>query len=257
LKGKGVADREFEDKVVIVTGAASGLGRATAYAFAAEGASLLLADVDAEGLEATRAKIEDDGGKAIAIPTDISDAAACGALASRAVGTFGKLDVVCNVAGAFRFDLASAITPEGWDRIHRVNVRGPFFIIQGALPHLLETSGTIVNVASASAFLGHAYLAHYASSKAALVNLTKSLAMEYINSPIRINAIAPGGINTAMTAATSLPEGLDFSLIGRYSPLRGSSEPEDLTDLILMLAGPRGRSIHGACLNADRGITAG
>ena len=136
-------------------------------------------------------------------------------------------------------------------------MRGPFFVIQSALPYLIESAGSVVNVASASAFLGHAYLTHYASSKAALVNLTKSLAMEYIHSPVRINAIAPGGINTAMTMGTSIPEDIDFSLVGRYSPLRGSSEPEDLTDLILMLAGPRGKSIHGACLNADRGITAG
>jgi NAD(P)-dependent dehydrogenase (short-subunit alcohol dehydrogenase family) len=254
---KNVADREFEGKVVIVTGAASGLGRATAYAFAAAGAQLVLADLDAAGLEATRAKVESEGGKVIAVPTDISDAAACIALAPAAVEAFGQLDVVCNVAGAFRFDHASDITPQVWDRIHGVNVRGPFFIIQSAMPHLIERSGTVVNVASASAFLGHAYLAHYASSKAALVNMTKSLAMEFINTPVRINAIAPGGINTAMTTSGTFPEGLDFQLIGRYSPLRGSAEPEELTDLILMLAGPRGVPFHGACLNADRGITAG
>jgi NAD(P)-dependent dehydrogenase (short-subunit alcohol dehydrogenase family) len=249
--------KEFDNKVVIVTGAASGLGRATAFAFAAEGARLVLADVDASGLDATNAKLQEMGGKAIAVPTDLADAGACSALALKAVEAFGKLDVVCNVAGAFRFDHATAITPEIWDRIHGVNVRGPFFVIQSALPYLIESAGSVVNVASASAFLGHAYLTHYASSKAALVNLTKSLAMEYIHSPVRINAIAPGGINTAMTMGTSIPEDIDFSLVGRYSPLRGSSEPEDLTDLILMLAGPRGKSIHGACLNADRGITAG
>jgi len=248
---------EFETKVVIVTGAASGLGRATAFAFAAQGARLVLADVDTDGLAATAAKVTDIGGSAIAVPTDLSDAAACAALAPKAVQEFGKLDVVCNVAGAFRFDHATAITPEIWDKIHGVNVRGPFFVIQAALPYLLESAGTVVNVASASAFLGHAYLTHYASSKAALVNLTKSLAMEYIHAPIRINAIAPGGINTAMTQISSIPEGIDFSLVGRYSPLRGSSEPEDLTDIILMLAGPRGKAIHGACLNIDRGITAG
>ena len=248
---------EFENKVVVVTGASSGLGRATAFAFAAEGARLVLADVDASGLDATNAKLQEMGGKAIAAPTDLADAGACSALALKAVEAFGKLDVVCNVAGAFRFDHATAITPEIWDRIHGVNVRGPFFVIQSALPYLIEIAGSVVNVASASAFLGHAYLTHYASSKAALVNLTKSLAMEYIHSPVRINAIAPGGINTAMTMGTSIPEDIDFSLVGRYSPLRGSSEPEDLTDLILMLAGPRGKSIHGACLNADRGITAG
>ncbi len=248
---------EFHNKVVVVTGAASGLGRATAFAFAAEGARLVLADVDAAGLEATTAKVQEMGGKAIAAPTDLSDVGACSALAPKAVEAFGQLDVVCNVAGAFRFDHATAITPEIWDRIHGVNVRGPFFVIQSALPYLIQSAGSVVNVASASAFLGHAYLTHYASSKAALVNLTKSLAMEYIHSPVRINAIAPGGINTAMTQLGSIPEGIDFQLVGRYSPLRGSSEPEDLTDLILMLAGPRGKSIHGACLNADRGITAG
>jgi len=252
-----VSAGEFDNKVVVVTGASSGLGRATALAFAAEGARLVLADVDASGLDATNAKLQEMGGKAIAVPTDLADAGACSALALKAVEAFGKLDVVCNVAGAFRFDHATAITPEIWDRIHGVNVRGPFFVIQSALPYLIESAGSVVNVASASAFLGHAYLTHYASSKAALVNLTKSLAMEYIHSPVRINAIAPGGINTAMTMGTSIPEDIDFSLVGRYSPLRGSSEPEDLTDLILMLAGPRGKSIHGACLNADRGITAG
>ena len=248
---------EFAGKVVIVTGAASGLGRATALAFAHEGARVVVADVDAAGLEQTAANVRADGGEALVVPADISDADACIALPGKAVAAFGQLDVLCNVAGAFRFDRAPDITPAGWDKIHSVNVRGPFFIMQAALPHLVESAGAIVNVASASAFLGHAYLTHYASSKAALVNLTKSLAMEYMNTPVRINAVAPGGINTAMTASSVMPEGIEFPLLMRYVPLRGSSDPEDLTDLILMLAGPRGKSFHGACINADRGITAG
>jgi meso-butanediol dehydrogenase/(S,S)-butanediol dehydrogenase/diacetyl reductase len=248
---------EFEGKVAIVTGAASGLGRATAYAFAKAGAKLVMTDIDAGGLEQAAGVAQDLGAEVIAIAADVSDAAACGALPPSAVDGFGRLDVLCNVAGSFRFDLTGEITVETWDQIFAVNVRAPFFLMQAALPHLVKSEGAIVNVASASAFLGHAYLAHYAASKAALVNLTKSLAMEFMHSPVRINAIAPGGINTAMTASSSLPEGIDFQLLSRYVPLRGSSEPEDLTDLILMLAGPRGRSIHGACLNADRGITAG
>jgi meso-butanediol dehydrogenase / (S,S)-butanediol dehydrogenase / diacetyl reductase len=248
---------EFADKVVVVTGAASGLGRETALAFAREGAKVVVADVDADGLEQTANALRALGGEALAVATDISDTGACIALPGKAVEAFGQLDVLCNVAGAFRFDRVADITPQGWDKIHGVNVRGPFFIMQAALPHLVESAGSIVNVASASAFLGHAYLTHYASSKAALVNLTKSLAMEYMNTPVRINAVAPGGINTAMTASSVMPEGIEIPLLMRYVPLRGSSDPEDLTDLILMLAGPRGKSFHGACINADRGITAG
>jgi meso-butanediol dehydrogenase / (S,S)-butanediol dehydrogenase / diacetyl reductase len=248
---------EFDGKVVIVTGAASGLGRATACAFAKAGAKLVMADIDAAGLEQAAGAARGFGAEALPVPTDISDVAACTALPVRAVEAFGRLDVLCNIAGAFRFDHAADIRPDGWDRIFAVNVRGPFFIIQAALPHLVKSEGAVVNVASASAFFGHSYLAPYAASKAALVNLTKSLAMEFMNSPVRINAIAPGGINTAMTASPNIPEGVDFQLLSRYVPLRGSSEPEDLTDLILLLAGPRGRAIHGACLNADRGITAG
>jgi len=252
-----MAGAEFDGKVVIVTGAASGLGRATALAFAREGAKLALADIDEAGLAATVASAAELGAEAQGIPTNMADAAACATLVGETVARFGGIDVVCNVAGAFRFDHAADIAVDVWDRIFAVNVRGPFFLIQAALPHLIESHGAVVNVASASAFLGHAYLAHYAASKAALVNLTKSLAMEFMQKSVRINAIAPGGIHTAMTAATAIPEGIDFQLLGRYVPLRGSSEPEDLTDLILLLAGPRGMAFHGACINADRGITAG
>ena len=249
-----MASGEFDGKVVVVTGAASGLGRAPALAFAREGAKLALADIDAAGLDATVGAV---GDAAVAIPTNVADTTACAALINQTIARFGQIDALCNVAGAFRFDHATEISVDVWDRIFSVNVRGPFFLTQAALPYLIESQGAVVNVASASAFLGHAYLAHYAASKAALVNLTKSLAMEFMQKPVRINAIAPGGINTAMTTGNALPEGIDFQLLGRYVPLRGSAEPEDLTDLILMLAGPRGKPFHGACLNADRGITAG
>lgn len=252
-----MSTREFAGKVVIVTGAASGLGRAAAYAFATAGAALALADIDNEGLEKTTIAVRELGSQAVAIRTDLSDAAACSALVEAAVTAFGHLDAVCNVAGIFRFEHAADIDPSSWDRIFAVNVRGPFFVIQSALPYLLKSGGAVVNVASASAYFGHAYLTHYAASKAALVSLTKSLAMEFMHSPVRINAIAPGGINTAMTASPSVPEGIDLTLLARYSPLRGSSEPDDLTDVILLLAGPRGKAFHGACLSADSGITAG
>lgn len=247
---------EFKGKVVIVTGAASGLGRATALALAAEGAQLVLADVNEGGLADTLASAVQSGATAIAIPTDVADAGACAELVRRATAAFGGLDALCNVAGVCRFDHATSIAPETWDKIFAVNVRGPFFLTQAALPHLIAREGAVVNVASASAFFGHSYLAHYAASKAALVSLTKSLAMEFMNKPVRINAVAPGGMGP-MSGMGGPPEGIDMALLGRYVPLRGVSPPEDLTDVILMLAGPRGRSFHGACLNVDKGITTG
>lgn len=252
-----MSGKEFDGKVVVVTGAASGLGRAIALDFAKAGATLALTDVDQDGLAATASSAKELGVEAAAFPADLCDAAACKDMISQAQAHFGQIDVLCNVAGMHRFDHAADISPDIWDKVFAVNVRAPFFLFQAALPFLLESSGTVVNVASASAFLGHAYLAHYAATKAALVNMTKSLAMEFVNSPIRINAIAPGGINTPMVANTVIPDAIDFQLVGRYTPLRGLSDPEDLTDMILMLAGPRGKPFHGACLNADRGITAG
>lgn len=249
---------EFSSRTIVVTGAASGLGRSVALAFAGAGARLVLADVDTAGLDSTRAAALENGAEgAISVPTDVSSVDACATLIDRAVAEFGAIDALCNVAGICRFDLFTDITPEIWDRIFAVNVRGPFLLIQAAMPHLIKSEGAVVNIASASAFLGHAYLAHYAASKAALVSMTKSLAMEYMRSPVRINAIAPGGLVTPMIFSMQPPEGIDPVLIGRYIPLRGSSEPDDLADLVLMLAGPRGKAFHGACLNADRGITTG
>ena len=164
-----MTEAEFGGKAIVVTGAASGLGRATALAFAREGARLALADIDEAGLAATVASATKLGAEAHSVPTNMADTAACTALIDATVAQFGAVDVVCNVAGAFRFDHATDIAVDVWDRIFAVNVRGPFFLIQAALPHLIESQGAVVNVASASAFLGHAFLAHYAASKAALV----------------------------------------------------------------------------------------
>ena len=248
---------EFVGKAVFLTGAASGLGRAAAVAFAREGAAVTLLDFDEKGLTATAQAVEAAGASVLPIVADLADVQALSGHVARAVEVFGGLDALCNIAGMCRFDHAATITPDIWDRIFAVNLRAPFFLIQAALPHLLAREGAVVNVASASAFQGTAYLAHYAASKAALVSMTKTLAMEYSAAPIRINALAPGGIASGMAATMHVPDGADLSLIGRYSGLRGVSEPEDFCEALLLLAGPRGRVFHGACLNADRGVTAG
>ncbi len=248
---------EFDGKVVIVTGAASGLGRATALAFADAGATLALGDVAEAGLEETATMARDKGATVHTARLDVADAAACGRFVADAAEKFGRLDALCNVAGVLRFRHVADITPDDWDFIFAVNVRGPFFLIQAALPHLIKSDGAVVSVASASAFLGHSYLCPYAASKAALVNLTKSLAVELAHTGVHINALAPGGIVTPMATSSSFPENIDFALIARYSGLRGLSQPEEFTELILFLASPRGKIAHGTCFVADKGITAG
>ena len=128
---------------------------------------------------------------------------------------------------------------------------------QAAVPHLLETNGAIVNCASSAAFIGEAYAAAYCASKAGLVNMTKAMAMEYARKPIRINAVAPGGMMTNISNDMQMPEGVEYDLIQRFSGLRGLVEVADVADLIALLASPAGRAYHGACVSIDAGITAG
>ena len=154
-----------------------------------------------------------------------------------------------------------ANTPEmpraQWDRTMAINLTAPFLLAQAAIPHLLETEGAVVNVTSCAAFQGQAYTAAYCASKAGLEALTKAMAMEYIRRPIRINSVAPGGMMTNIAAGFAPPPGADIDLIRRFSPLRGLVEVEDAAEQVCMLAGPRGRGFHGACIRIDAGITAG
>jgi meso-butanediol dehydrogenase/(S,S)-butanediol dehydrogenase/diacetyl reductase len=251
-----MVDDAIIGKSVVITGAGSGLGRATAIGFAAAGAKLTLGDVNAQGLQETRDLIGDASDAVILVPGDLTSVDDCRALIDRAVAAHDGIDALCNVAGLFRLNHLANMTPEIWDAIYAVNVRAPFFLMQAAMPHLIKREGAIVNVASASGFFGHSYLAPYASSKAALVNLTKSLAMEFAKSPVRINAIAPGGMNTPMIH-TEWPDGIDGSLVSRFAGLRSLAEPEEFVDLILYLASSRAKNVHGACFNVDGGITAG
>ncbi len=252
-----MADIDMTGKVALVTGASSGLGRATALRLAAAGASIAIVDINREALDETAQLLTDRGATSLTIAADLADPAACTAAVEEAVAHFGRLDALCNVAGVIYLANSHDMPAALWQKTMAVNLSAPFFLSQAAIPHLLEASGAIVNVASSAAFIGEAYAAAYCATKAGLVNLTKAMAMEYMRKPIRINAVAPGGMMTNIAVNFRPPEGCDIELLKRYSPMRGLVEVDDVADMIVLLASDAGRGYHGACISIDAGITAG
>lgn len=248
---------DMSGKAALITGAASGLGRATALAFAAAGADLWLVDVNAAGLEETVAMLADSGSAVGHEVVDLSDPEACMQAVVAAVARFGRLDALCNVAGLIYLANTPQMPLEQYRRTINVNLSAPFHLSQAAIPHLIESHGAIVNVASSAAHIGEAYAAAYCASKWGILGMTKAMAMEFQKAPIRINAVAPGGMVTNIATNFVPPEGCDFDLIKRFSGMRGTVEVEDVAAMILMLGSEAGRGFHGTCIDIDAGITAG
>lgn len=248
---------DMTGKAALVTGAAAGLGRATALKLAQAGADIALVDINAEALDKVGEEVRALGRKALVQVVDLSKRDNCVNAVDDAVKAFGRLDALCNVAGYMLPAHTTEMSEGSYRLIMAVNLDAPFFLSQAAIPHLLEANGAIVNVTSCAAFAGQAYLAAYSASKAGLTHMTKSLAMEYIHQPIRINAVAPGGMMTNIASNFRPPEGADIALIKRYSGLRGLVEVDDVADMVAYLASPAGRGYHGSCVTIDKGITAG
>jgi NAD(P)-dependent dehydrogenase (short-subunit alcohol dehydrogenase family) len=247
----------FDDKVALITGAGSGMGRAVALRMLREGARVYGIDVSAAGLEETAKLAADAGGAMQRGVRDVSRREDCFAAVDACLAAFGKLDVLANVAGILRVAHSHEMPQRDWDQVLAVNLSGPFLMSQAALPHLLASRGNIVNVASNAGLMGQAYTAAYCASKAGLVSLTKSLAMEYVKRGIRINCVCPAGTQTALTASAKFPSDIDPQLLMRYSGFRGMSHPEEIAAVIAFVASDEASAMHGAIVQADQGVTAG
>jgi len=252
------APGDMKGKAALVTGAAAGLGRASALLLARAGADICVVDVNAAGLEETAKQLRELGVRAHVCAVDLAVRENCVAVVGAAVAAFGRLDALCNVAGVFVPCHAHEMSATNFEKTLAINLSAPFYLIQAAIPHLLKTHGAVVNVTSCAALVGQAYLAAYSATKAGLTHMTKSLAMEYMHQPIRFNAVAPGGMPTALASnMRSLPGDADVSLVKRFSPLRGLVEIDDVAAMVAFLASDAARGYHGACISIDNGITAG
>jgi len=228
------------------------MGRAIALRLADEGASVLAVDVDTARLDETRAKDT----RLSVRQVDVADPDACAGAVAAAVEEFGRLDVLGNVAGIYLAGHFTDMTVEQYRRIMAVNLDGYFFLAQAAIPHLLESNGNIVNIASNSGIQGIPYSAAYSASKGGVVQLTRSLAVEYLKQPLRVNAIAPAGTNTNIASSTQFPPDVDGDLMMRMAGHRGMAEPEDVAALFAFLASDEAAAVTGAVYTLDHGLTA-
>src|SRR3954452_16289239 len=236
----------YDGKVALVTGAASGIGRAVTLRLAGEGASVVALDIDAAGLAATR---DAAGGTVTVRPCDVTQADECRAAVDLAIGEHGRLDVLGNVAGIARGEHFAEVTEAAYRQMMAVNVDGYFFMSQAAIPRMLAsaTDGrrpVIVNIASNAGLIGQAYTVVYCMTKGAVVQLTKALAMEYLKTPLRVVAIAPGGVETGLVRGYQMPPDIDFDLVMRYTGARGIAGPDDIANLFAFLGSDEARNIH-------------
>jgi NAD(P)-dependent dehydrogenase (short-subunit alcohol dehydrogenase family) len=240
----------YEGRVALVTGAGSGIGRATVHRLVDEGAVVLGVDVSADGLELTR-KEASDAERVATLAGDVSDpdTAKVAVAAARDLG--GSLHVLVNGAGILRFEHSHEVALDRWEQILRVNLTGTFLFCQAAIPALLETRGAIVNIASTSSQFGHPWAAAYASSKGGVLALTKTLAVEYAKQGLRVNSVSPGSIETPITGAFDLPEGADGKLLYRIMSPTGMAGPEVVAAAIAYLGSDDAHHVNGSDLRID------
>lgn len=248
--------QRFTHKVVLVTGAASGIGRAAAERIASEGGSIFCVDVQKEPLDEIVKQLRASGAKAEAFLCDISNEEQVKACIKTCVDSFGRIDVLCNMAGILRFEYTHAMSLDLFNKIITINLTGTFLMCREALPELIKTQGNIINAASTSAFQGLPWGAAYGASKAAVLSMTRSIAVDYAKQGVRANCVAPGDILTPLATQVTFPEGADFSLMSRCMSITGAKGPEVVASVIAMLGSEDGIHITGECIRMDGGTLA-
>lgn len=252
----------LEGKVALITGGGNGIGRATAVRFAHEGARVVISDLDEAGLETTRQETAERGVEVAVVMGDVTSREDAQRMVNAAVDQFGRLDILINNAGITRDALTTRIkdgetrlmSDEYWDLVIDVNLKGTWLCSQiAAVPMIGQRSGRIVNTSSVGA-LGNIGQANYAASKAGIIGLTKTFALEWARYGIAVNCVAPGGVKTQMTAA--IPEKIMTHLLQNI-PYRRMAEPEELAAVHAFLASDEASYVTGQVIFVDGGLTAG
>ena len=244
--------KPLENKIALVTGAARGIGQAIALQLAADGADLALCDVKAEWLDDTAAKVKALGRRAEAYAMDVANGVAVGEAVAQILAAFGRIDVLVNNAGITRDTLLIRMTEEDWDAVLDVNLKGAFLVTKAVVKSMMkQRSGAIVNIASVVGIMGNAGQANYTASKAGLIALTKTTAKELGSRNVRVNAVAPGFIHTAMT--DKLAEPVKEAML-KMVPLGRWGEPEDVAKAVAFLASDAAAYVNGQTLAVCGGM---
>ena len=247
----------FDGRVAIVTGAGSGLGQATAHKFAGDGATVACLDIAQDAVIDTANAVAAAGGTARAYRADVSDPESVRAAVVGAASDLGRPSVVVTCAGIGRFFHSHEMPFADWQRIIGVNLTGTFLTVQAALPYLLDGGGSVVTIASNAGLMGQPYSAAYCSSKAGVVNLTKALAVEYLKRKVRVNCVAPGGIETPLQEAfMEMPEGVTYKDLRSIMTPLGNSTPDEIANIVAFVASDECRYMTAAVVSVDGGLTA-
>lgn len=243
----------LENMRVMVTGAGSGIGRATVARVTAEGGRVFAVDLDATALAETREAIGQHADAVVTHSCNIADPLAVSDCLRQCTASLGGLDALVHMAGVLRFDDTGELPLADWQRVLDINLTGTFLVCQAALPHLVESRGAIVNAASTAALAGLPCGAAYAASKGGVLAFTRSIAVEYAKRGVRANCVCPGDIGTNMTSDVTFPASMDFKLMPRISSLTGAKGPEVVAGVIAMLISEDGVHITGEDVRVDGG----